>query len=82
MKQQVEKASSIEQDAVPLPPWTECVGKVVHISDSSITLEALQRISIPISTDVLAKWKTVIQKDKRIGILVLDDGTIKVRRVP
>jgi hypothetical protein len=82
MKNQFDKASSLELDAILLPPWTEYVGKVVHISDGNITLETVQRTTIPISSEVLDNWKTVIQKGRNIGILALDDGTIRVRSVP
>jgi hypothetical protein len=68
-------------EEVPLIPWTEYVGRIVDVTDSSITLEATIRVLIPISTDALNKCKTIIQKDKYVAILGLDDGNVRVRKV-
>jgi hypothetical protein len=62
---------------VSLIPWTEYVGKVVDVTDDRITLQVVWHFSISISSDVLKKSK--IRKGEYVGILMLDDGSIRVR---
>jgi hypothetical protein len=81
MKKIILQASSTSLD-VPLIPWTEYVGRVVDVTDNSITLETVYRVLVPISPDALSKWKRVIQKDNDEAVLALDDGSIRVREVP
>jgi hypothetical protein len=77
------QGSSVERDTVPyIPPWTEHVGKVVDITDSDIVLETYKRISIPISGDIIAKCRITILRGDEIGILTLDDGEIRLGRIP
>jgi hypothetical protein len=73
--------SKLNLEEVPLNPWTEYVGKVVDVTDTSITLEATIRVLIPISTDALNKWNDTIRKDNHVAVLALDDGSIRVRKV-
>jgi hypothetical protein len=80
MENIIQKISSTSLD-VPIP-WTEYVGRVVDVTHSSITLETVYRVLIPISPDALSKWKDIIQKDNDVAILALDDGSIRVRKVP
>jgi hypothetical protein len=79
MEQEIEEISSVEQEEVPLIPWTEYVGKVVNVTESNITLEVIQHISIPISADSRNKWKSLVQEGKHVAILAFDDGTIRIR---
>jgi hypothetical protein len=81
MKKITGPISSIALEELPLIPWTEYVGKVVDVTDSSISLEATIRVLIPISTGVRNKYNTIIEKDEHVAVLALDDGTIRVRRV-
>jgi hypothetical protein len=81
MKQNIVPISSVEQEVPSLTAWGECVGKIVDVADSNITLEVVKQISIPISADLLIKWKKLIQKGKHVGILALDDGSIRIRSV-
>jgi hypothetical protein len=80
MENIIQKISRTSLD-VPIP-WTEYVGRVVDVTDSGITLETVYRVLIPISPDALSKWKDIFQKDNDVAILVLDDGSIRVREVP
>ncbi len=63
---------------VSLTPWTEFVGKIIDVTDGRIILEAVRQISISVTSDVLKKSK-ILRKGKRVGILMLDDGSIRVR---
>jgi hypothetical protein len=63
---------------VSLIPWTEYVGKVVDVTDDRITLQVVWHFSASITSDVLKKSK--IRKGEYVGILMLDDGSIRVRR--
>ena len=65
---------------VSLIPWTEYVGKVVDVTDDRITLQVVWHFSVSIASDVLKKSK--IRKGEYVGILMLDDGSIRVRRAP
>jgi hypothetical protein len=58
--------------------WTEYVGVVTGTTKQSITIEVVQRFSIPISPDALKKSKR-LRKGNRVGILVLEDGAVRIR---
>ena len=79
---QVEKKPLERVGPVTLIPWTECVGKIVKVTDDRITLEANRHISVRITPDLLKKSKKLLQKGERVGILALDNGSIRVRRLP
>jgi hypothetical protein len=64
-----------------LNPWTEYVGKVLDVNEGSVTIESIQQISIPISAEILGKFKEAVQKGNDIAVLALDDGSIRIRRV-
>jgi hypothetical protein len=81
LRKQIGPLSSTSLEEVQLIPWTEYSGKIIDVRDSSITLETVYRVLIPIPTNSLNKWKDIIQKDGHIGILALDDGSIRARRM-
>ena len=60
-----------------LVPCTEYVGRVIDIANDNITLEAIWRISVSITPDILKS--KFLRKGEHVGILVLDDGTIRIR---
>ena len=74
---QIEHTSIVQQDV--LTPLTEYVGKVVEIAKDAITLEIIERISFTVSPDKIDKWKDVIRIGRHVGILALEDGSIRVR---
>lgn len=61
-------------------PWTETVGRLKEVSDESITLEVSHIICA--SKEDLAKLKHRLVKGSYVGILVLDNGSIRVRQIP
>jgi hypothetical protein len=75
----IEQTSSGQHDV--LTPLTEYAGKVVEITENKITLEIIERISFTISPDTIDKWKDMIRIGKHVGILALEDGSIRVRNV-
>jgi hypothetical protein len=79
---QLEKKLLERVGPANLIPWTECVGKIVKVTDDSITLQASRNISIMITPDQLKKWKKLFRKGEHVGILALDYGSIRVRRLP
>jgi len=79
---QVEKKRLERAGPVTLIPWTEYGGKIIEVTDDRITLEANRHISVTITPDLLKKSKKLLRKGERVGILVLDDGSIRVRRLP
>lgn len=78
---QLEETNLEEIADVSLIPWTECVGKIIDVTDDRITLQATWQISICITPDVLKKSKKILRKGDSVGILILDDGSIRVRSV-
>ena len=64
-----------------LRPWDEIVGRVENIGEDHITLRCLHVISIRIPSDLMRNWRKASRKGSVIGILMLDDGTIKVRPI-
>ena len=78
---ELEKVGLEKGAAVSLVPLTEYVGKIVKVTDDSMILDATRNISIRIAPDVL-RSKKLLRKGERVGILALDDGSIRVRRLP
>ncbi len=62
-------------------PWTEYVGRVVEVNNDSVTLECVSVFSISLTMDSIELWKTLLKKGGRVGILALDDGSIRVRQI-
>lgn len=60
-------------------PWTETVGWLKEVSDESITLDVSHVIRV--SKEDLARLKRRLVKGSRVGVLVLDDGSIRVRKI-
>lgn len=74
---------TLQKDAaVPLVPLTEYVGEIIEVTDDRITLEAKWHLSIMITPGVLKRSKKLIRKAAHVGILVLEDGSIRVRTLP
>ena len=72
------KADLEASQVISFTPWIEYVGRVIDVTKTSITIEVVNRFSIPISPDALNNSKS-LRKGKRIGILVLEDGTVRIR---
>jgi hypothetical protein len=61
-----------------LIPWTEYVGKVIDIANNTIILRVIRHIPIILPVDFFRKSQS-IKKGQQIGILMLDDGSIRIR---
>ena len=61
--------------------WTEAVGTVKEIDESSVSLLCTRKITLRLGKENLAKWKHLLVKGSLIGILKLDDGSFRVRLV-
>jgi hypothetical protein len=82
MKHNIERISSVEQEECPtLDAWSECVGKVVDVGDSKITVEVIRRILVPLLVDLLNKRRNLVQKGEHVAILPFDDDSIRFRSV-
>jgi hypothetical protein len=82
MKHNIERISSVEQEEFPsLDAWSECVGKVVDVSDSKFTVEVIKQILVPLLADLLNKRRNSIQKGKDLAVVSLDDGKDRIRSV-
>jgi hypothetical protein len=71
----------LDDRTLHLTPWTEIVGRVEKIDDKSVTITCHKKFRIIIPSDVLKTLRNLVRKGNRIGILMLDDGTMKVRLV-
>jgi len=59
---------------------TEVVGKVEEVCQDAIILSFKQRRVIPVKSDELVKWKNNLKVGSRVAILLLDDGSVRVKR--
>jgi len=64
-----------------LNPWTEVRGTVAHVCDDSLTISTTQRHTLLIGREELARWSPVLRKGSHVGVLLLDDGSIRVRLI-
>jgi hypothetical protein len=64
-----------------LLPWAEYVGRVFEIVQNHIILEVTSRIVLPISHEQLKSAGAFPKRGEQVGILVLDDGRIKLRKI-
>lgn len=64
---------------VALIPWTEYVGKVVSIEDNAIILQVIRHIPIILPADVCRKSQSILKKGQQVGVLILDNGGIRIR---
>jgi len=62
-------------------PWTEFVGIIKRASESTIALSCCKQVKLHVREDQLRKWSNLLRKSSLVGILILDDGTIRVRRI-
>ena len=60
-------------------PWTEVVGIVEEVLEDSLILSLKKEYVIHVRDDELKRWKHVLRKGSRVGILFLDDGGVRVR---
>ncbi|NWG36111.1 hypothetical protein [Nitrososphaera sp.] len=61
-----------------IEPWTEVTGRVEKVEEQSITLVA--SFIVRTSKEQILKWKSALVKGSHVGVLILEDGTIRVRR--
>jgi hypothetical protein len=85
-KELMRKCSGIELTLehsliAPLIPWTEYVGSIAEIRDNSLILEVKERILMPVSYSQLKEAGVLTRNGDEIGILVLEDGKIRVRNI-
>ena len=79
MSQNSEDRSERRDIRLRPPSWNEVVGTIEEIGDESITLRITHVIHI--APEELARWTAKLRKGRRIGILVLDDRSIRVRNL-
>jgi len=63
------------------PPWTEVVGMVEFVSNNEITLVCRRKYHVKLSDAELARHGHLLQPGKCVVLLILDDGTVRVRRL-
>ena len=59
--------------------WYEAIGVVMSISNSSVTLRSMREITLRIGEEEMSKWSHLLQPEKKVAILKMDDGSIRVR---
>lgn len=62
-----------------LHPFSESVGTISRIRGNTIVLTSTIAIAVPSSE--IARWRNKLRVGALVGILALDDGTIRVRRI-
>ena len=64
-----------------LGAWVEVLCQVEEVGISSVTLTTKRRLTLPIGREELRKWAPTLRKGACVGILILDDGSIRVREL-
>jgi len=64
---------------LPLSPFSEAIGTVFRINPDSVELNC--RLEIVLTPSEVKKWKRVLKTGSLVGILAMDDGTIRVREI-
>lgn len=59
--------------------WAEVIGRVEEVGRDYIAVRIAHTIHIP--EDELNRWIAKLRRGSRVGILLLDDGSIRVRVV-
>ena len=62
-----------------LRSWTEIVGRLEQWGEGTITLSVRKILVIPVGDEDLERWESMLQRGSKIGVLILDDGRIRVR---
>jgi len=74
--------SKIEVIKIAPGPWSEYLGTVDVVDEDSIILLCTQRIKIHVPHHIIRRWRHLLRKGSRIAILKLDDGSLRLRRLP
>jgi hypothetical protein len=61
--------------------WNETVGRVTRVNRTSLTLLCVREIELEVENEILTKWHHILRKGALIGVLKLDDGTVRIRRI-
>lgn len=64
-----------------LPRWCEIVGTIEDVDEGLVRISLKKSAEIPLQDDEIERWRHLLKKGSRMGILLLDDGTIRVRRI-
>ncbi len=69
-------------DVLILNPWEELVGFVSSVSNDSLTILCIKKVTLYVRRENLAKWRRRLRKGTHVGILILGDGkSIRVRKI-
>lgn len=62
-------------------PWNEVVGTVEDVGDDSVTLLCTRKVTLRIRAEDLRKILHLLRLGALVGVLVLEDGSVRVRVV-
>jgi len=62
-----------------LSPWEEVTGIVTRVERESVTVSFTRSVTVPIDRAQLLGFKKSLTEGRRVSILLLDDGRIRVK---
>jgi len=63
------------------PSWSEFLGLVESVSNNDVVLVSKARFRLKLSDAAIAKYGHLLQVGKRVAVLVLDNGKVRVREL-
>jgi len=78
--QNSQEVSDMKQPFNTVDPMAEAIGIVEEVRSTEIVLCIRKRCVISVKSEELREWVNDLKVGSRVAILVLDDGTIRVRR--
>lgn len=62
-------------------PWSEVIGTVEKWGGGTITVCVKKQWVVLVGDEELKRWESMLQRGSKVGILILDDGRIRLRRL-
>jgi hypothetical protein len=62
-----------------MSPFSEAIGTVIKVKPGSVDMTLQLEIVLPPSE--LGRWKRKLKTGSLVGIMAMDDGTIRVREI-
>ena len=61
--------------------WFELLGEVESITDNEVIIVSRKRHRVKLSDVTIVRYRHLLQPSKSIAVLVLDDGTVRIREL-